>query len=396
MELVWLDYPCEKGAGVMALTVNLIAFALDENSGSEPGSGWAALRGHLALKHKVRLFTTETNKSNFETSSFHKHSGIEPIYVPSNISRKKFPGSQQIKYHFWIVRVSIVLRGYLKHAEVDEIVHHVTYSGDWNLTPLVFLQKKQKLFWGPIGGCQKIIFTEFLRLNFRGKITELIRLTVLTTIRYILRFILSRKDLTILATNDAVIQFFGKKISAVYCPPLILENSFNEKSTENRIIFSSGRLIPLKNFELQVRAMKFLDPSYKLIIAGDGSEKNRLKRLIKKLELEDRVSLIGELPRKKVIAILKKSHVFAFTSIRDSHSWSLAEAVSLGIPVATIGTPGNIAVIRNGNPTYLPIRKVDPKKFAEYLLNPIQFESNDCFNLEVLTLKYEEIFNSKY
>ena len=333
------------------MRVDLVAYALEENKGSEPGSGWTALRAHLNNGHEVRIFTTIENFLLFKKSSFSEKKNIEIIAVEPIRWAKKLlkyiPFSTQINYHLWMLKVGIKLRKQLKYENQSGIVHHATYAGDWNLNAILFLSRSQKSYWGPIGGYQKMNLNEFFELSLRGKFIETIRYGFLSPLRTLIRFSVSRKNLTVLAMNQAVQEYFSHKIRSVYCPNLILDFQKKHLPAKKKYIFSSGRLIPIKNFKLLISAMQYIDSDTELIIAGEGFLRESLTRQIKKLGLIGRVHLIGHVPREKTIELLVNSAVFAFTSTRDSHSWSLAEAVHLGIPVATIGTPGNISVLKN-------------------------------------------------
>jgi len=378
------------------MLVNLVAYAIKENTGSEPGSGWAALRAHLENGHVVRVLTTTENKIIFDQSSLSNNKNVEILTI--DFSRwttsilKKMPFSAQLIYNLWAIKAGIKLRNVLKENGNIGIVHHSTYGGDWNLNSIIFLPRSQKSYWGPIGGCQKITFGEFMDLSLKGKAIEVIRVSVISLLRVLIRFAITNKNLTILSTNQSVDEFFGKTVVSTYCPNLILDFQDPHTPKEKKYIFSSGRLIPLKNYKLIVSAMQYMDSNIELVIAGDGFLRKSLIKQIDQLGLTDRIHLIGQVSHEKAIELLLHSSVFAFTSIRDSHSWSLAEAVHLGIPIATIGTPGNISVLKNAGPSYLPKRTPNPSEFAEYLKNPIILNHRLAFSLEKVSNHYAELF----
>jgi glycosyltransferase involved in cell wall biosynthesis len=123
-----------------------------------------------------------------------------------------------------------------------------------------------------------------------------------------------------------------------------LDSSYSE-SKEKFVILSNRRLEPiydvitlLKSISIVVRETKKL---VKFVIVGEGSEKKRLIQLARDLKVEEYVEFKGELSRKELMDCYKDSDIYISTSLSDSTSVSLLEAMTLGlIPVVT-DIPGN-------------------------------------------------------
>lgn len=100
----------------------------------------------------------------------------------------------------------------------------------------------------------------------------------------------------------------------------------NEVSSQNSLI-SIGRLTQQKNFSFLIEAFKEINkkyPNLNLFILGDGEEKNKLKNLIQKFNLEDKVYLIGF--KNNIYTYLKKSKMFILTSLWEDPGFVLIEA----------------------------------------------------------------------
>jgi len=100
----------------------------------------------------------------------------------------------------------------------------------------------------------------------------------------------------------------------------------NEVSSQNSII-SIGRLTKQKNFSFLIEAFKEISkkyPNLNLFILGDGEEKSKLKSLIQKFNLEDKVYLIGF--KNNIYTYLKKSKMFILTSLWEDPGFVLIEA----------------------------------------------------------------------
>lgn len=97
------------------------------------------------------------------------------------------------------------------------------------------------------------------------------------------------------------------------------------------VISAVGRIEQVKNFPLLIRAIKDLD--VKLVIVGEGSEKESLTNLVKELGIEAKVVFTGF--REDVLKIIAHSKICAVSSDREGFSYVMAEALLLGIPVVS-------------------------------------------------------------
>ncbi len=101
------------------------------------------------------------------------------------------------------------------------------------------------------------------------------------------------------------------------------------------VILTVGRFIPLKGFELVIKAIKHLQRSdLFLVMLGDGPSYNLYNDLIKKLKLEKQVCLPGNKPKEVVLEFCKISDVMVLPTL-TSDVWGLVvnEAMSCGLPV---------------------------------------------------------------
>ncbi|PNZ70110.1 glycosyltransferase [Staphylococcus croceilyticus] len=123
-----------------------------------------------------------------------------------------------------------------------------------------------------------------------------------------------------------------------------------EFKDEDFKIASVGRLSPEKGFDLLIEAVgKVVKryPNTKLYIMGEGVERNKLTKLIKKLKLENHVYLLGQ--RKNPFYIMKHSDVFALTSHYEGQSMVLLEALTLKMNILASDIVANRYVLNDGN-----------------------------------------------
>ena len=114
-------------------------------------------------------------------------------------------------------------------------------------------------------------------------------------------------------------------------PNPVKEIKSNSKKKEN-IIIGVGRLEYPKGFDMliqafvQTKAIK----NWKLLIAGEGSERECLQRIINKNEVQDRVKLIGL--QESMDEIYSNASIYVLSSRYEGYPNSLAEAMSAGLP----------------------------------------------------------------
>ncbi|SDI00443.1 Glycosyltransferase involved in cell wall bisynthesis [Desulfosporosinus hippei DSM 8344] len=113
------------------------------------------------------------------------------------------------------------------------------------------------------------------------------------------------------------------------------------------IIISVGRLTKSKDFETLIKAFKLVLGALnaRLVILGDGSERNHLVQLAKELKLESKIWFAGYAPNP--YKYVSRSTVFAFSSTSEGQGMVLLEAMALNIPIVTTGFEGVNDVISN-------------------------------------------------
>lgn len=112
------------------------------------------------------------------------------------------------------------------------------------------------------------------------------------------------------------------------------------------VVGGVGRLVPGKRFDLLVRAVAAL-PAVRLVLAGDGPERETLEALAGRLGAGDRVHFLGEcdaLPDgphtgPTVPAVLDAVDVFVSASAEESFGLAVVEALAAGLPVLYAACP---------------------------------------------------------
>ena len=86
-----------------------------------------------------------------------------------------------------------------------------------------------------------------------------------------------------------------------------------------------GRLIALKGFEDVLLALSKLDKDIELIVLGTGNDENKLKELVKELNIVSRVHFLGQV--KNPFYYISRSHLFILSSSVEGFPNVLVEAM---------------------------------------------------------------------
>ena len=121
-------------------------------------------------------------------------------------------------------------------------------------------------------------------------------------------------------------------------------------SKNKKVILGAGRLHKSKQFDILIKAyseIKDKHQSWDLVILGDGEEKKNLNDLIKKLEISNRVHLIGSVGNMQ--NWYEVSDLFVLTSSFEGFPNVLLEAMSCGLPCISFDCDtGPSEIINNG------------------------------------------------
>ncbi|MCI0531461.1 MAG: glycosyltransferase family 4 protein, partial [candidate division Zixibacteria bacterium] len=174
----------------------------------------------------------------------------------------------------------------------------------------------------------------------------------------------------------------------IYPPPA------RKVSTGERInIVSTRKFEPVYNLELLIDAIPEVvkkNGRVKFIIVGEGSQGEFLKRKIENEKCFAAVEFTGSLNRADLITLLKRSDIYVSTSLSDSTSVSLLEAMSCGlIPIVT-GIPGNREWVNDGVNGYL----TDTRQTSS-LAEKILAVSENLKNLQPLVDRNQKLIEEK-
>jgi 1,2-diacylglycerol 3-alpha-glucosyltransferase len=116
----------------------------------------------------------------------------------------------------------------------------------------------------------------------------------------------------------------------------------------DKVLISAGRLAPEKNWETLIKAVARVAPKHpdlRLVLIGDGQEREALEKLTEDLEIGDRVEFIGKLPFAEIPHYFKAADFFGFASVTETQGLVTMEAMACGLPVAAVDATGTSDVV---------------------------------------------------
>ncbi|WP_323593415.1 glycosyltransferase [Aliarcobacter butzleri] len=221
----------------------------------------------------------------------------------------------------------------------------------------------KKLILGSLGLSHKLMNFINDKFNFyyvlHGNTTE----AKLNTKKGIKKFI-KKNELEKLYTNKNIIAVSNavkndiltlnikpKSIQTIY-NPFDFEEIYNKSLKKidiklpSKYIVHIGRFAKVKRHDILIKAFsKINDKDLKLILVGDGEEKQNIESLIKKLNLESKVILTGFLDNP--YPIVKNAKLLVLSSENEGFGNVIIEALSLNIPVISTATIGAKEILKD-------------------------------------------------
>lgn len=166
---------------------------------------------------------------------------------------------------------------------------------------------------------------------------------------------------------------FAKKYGA-NCPIEVIPNGVdlnkfkskieNLKINDEIILITTSRLVKKNAVGDIIEALKYLPENVKLIIIGDGTEKEKLSALSSRLSVQERISFLGYLEHEEMIGHLQNADIFIRPSLSEGLGNSFLEAMAVGIPVIATSV-GGIPDFLTNEVTGLFCEVNNPKSIAD-------------------------------
>jgi glycosyltransferase involved in cell wall biosynthesis len=148
--------------------------------------------------------------------------------------------------------------------------------------------------------------------------------------------------------------------------------SFRQRQQVAPVLLSNRNLERHYNVECALRAFALVleqYPNARLLVAGDGSQRNKLRELADTLPVSS-VDFLGAIEPKQMPALYDRADIFINASDVDNQPLSIIEAFACGLPVVTTDAGGIPYMIAEGQ-TGLMVGRGDHKALADRVIRLI-------------------------
>ena len=340
----------------MSIKLLLSAYSCGPGRGSEPGVGWNAALA-LAALCEVHVLTTFEFKDKIERlqtegqlpSSIHFHF----FDIPFGKLVWKHPTGFGVRLHYVLWQRAASSQVKLLHSrEHFDSAQHLTFVRYWGRSCLADSGIPYVL--GPVGGAEFVPKRLLGGFSVTGRLFEGTRNCVrglserMPSVRRTIRnarFVLATTELS----ARRIERIRGTAEGVLLCGESALTDrermELDVRHTENDgIVFCGlGRLVPLKRYDLAVKAFAKADiPGSRLRLIGGGPEETSLRVIADSLGVGSRVQITGFVPRIEALHELASCDVLLHPSTHDSGGWACIEGMAAGLPIVCLdwGGPG--------------------------------------------------------
>lgn len=335
--------------------VLLSAFACSPQWGSEPGVGWHWLV-ELARQHDVLLLTHAHFAEHIEPVLQAARSQgqlatvqVQYLQAPAWGLHPHRQLNSRLYYISWQWCARSLVRRLLAQQPFD-LIHHLTW-GTLRL-PCLLGGLGVPLVMGPLGGGETAPLRLFAGLPWKLRAFDLLRsLTLLAVKLDPLATAGPRHAALVLCKSAQSLQALPRAVQSravvvpeIGAPAVDVSQRLPAAAGKrrHRLLFA-GRLLGWKGVVLAVQAVALLvrqGHDVELRVAGDGPLRRHLAQRVAQLGLQDRVLLLGAIPRDELMTLFAQADLFVFPSLHDSSGNVVLESLSRGLPVVCLDLGG--------------------------------------------------------
>ncbi|MDX9755174.1 MAG: glycosyltransferase [bacterium] len=141
----------------------------------------------------------------------------------------------------------------------------------------------------------------------------------------------------------------------------------DQTTTDTVVIGSTGRLEPIKGYDLLIEAFATIHahyPSAQLVLVGNGSQEAVLRDLARQLQIETHVHFSGYMA--DVCPALAQFTLFVCSSHSEGVPNALLEAMAMGLPIISTQVGGISSILSEREAVLIP--PGDPRALADAML----------------------------
>lgn len=327
------------------------AYACEPDKGSEPGVGWNWVL-QMSKYYELWVLTRKSNELNIKKfiEKNKEYKCIHFIYFDlpkwARFWKKGMHGVR-IYYILWQLCADHIIRDTMKKNKIG-IFHHLTYGNSlWTVSKY---GQKNFFIYGPTGGVDTIPKDFSKHYSFRNWMIEIIRRIVVAMLPFNIGF-----------------RYRCKNANVILCKTKYMQNAVPKRYRDKAVIFTDvavelqqAKTVPLINsnkieflivgkfdawrgFDLAIEATAKLSKERNdihLTIIGDGSDRNRLKKIVSKCNAEKFVTFTGNVNYQSYHSYMANCDVVLNPALKEGAVTVAFDAMSYGKPIVCVNTYG--------------------------------------------------------
>jgi glycosyltransferase involved in cell wall biosynthesis len=286
-------------------------------------------------------------------ATFNETSQIEGVKV------RKLRYFSKLAYPFRILTVRKAIK------EINADILHAHYASHYGVygalsgfKPFVVTVWGSDIFIDPKKSMAKKYFVKYAL-----KKADLITTDSVSSIKAILGFGVDEEKVKLIVHGVDLKLFHSIENNEEFKKELCIRQNY-------QVVISTRNLEPVYDVDTLIKAIPYVIdecPNTFFLILGDGILRRQLEELACKLGVAKNVRFVGSVSNREMPKFLESSDVFVSTSLSDTRSVSLLEAMACGLPVVVTDLEGNKECVKEGVNGFL-FSKGDFKALGEKII----------------------------
>lgn len=335
------------------IKILISAYACEPNLGSEIGVGWHWVV-EMSRYFDLWVLTRESNRESIERWFSTNRLDNKPTFIYYDLPKKwrfwkRGLRGVRLYYLLWQRLTDKIVRETMTENHI-EIYHHLTYGNAlWSVSKY---GQRQIFIWGPTS-VGTYVPSEFTRhYGFKNRIKEALQRLMAQTLTFNVGFNRRCRDAQIILckteqTRECIPAKYRSKATLftdVAIDPLDTSKYTTNKSPDKITHYLAvGRLESWRGFDLMIEAfVKALqhNNNLHLDILGDGTDRKRLERLIRRLHLTDHISMRGQVTMEDYYRYMAECDVVVNPTLKEGAVTTAFDSMSFAKPIIAIDTGG--------------------------------------------------------
>ena len=176
-------------------------------------------------------------------------------------------------------------------------------------------------------------------------------------------------DRALVLHNGINLKRFQKSVSQTEKRRLLEKYGIRDNEKTLLVVSRLGKEKRIDDILKWMKELLKRDPGISLVIAGDGSYRNELKELSKKLNIDDAVTFTGRIEPEEIYRLYDIGTIFVSASDFEVNSLAYLEAMACGLPIVCRKDPCLEGVLEDGVNGY---SYEDGDDFCRYIIRMLE------------------------